>query len=180
MRKNSLSLLALLIGSLLSACSSAPAPQADKQSLPQINSLELFLSRAHLAGTEFEQYKLDSGTLFSECGDIRRGRFMPLEHAVMDVQSDTLSELNQLAQPLATESARQDLSAAGDNSWLADPGQFQLRLTTSSGIFTWKTSLDSISSPTSAAEHKLMKLASALRLVSESTHCGNKSFFGLK
>jgi hypothetical protein len=177
--------LSIAVGTLLlsvsAACSSSqPLTPDTVVNLTKIQGIELFMSRAHLSDTEFEQYKLGEGTLFSECGSIRRGRFLPQSHEITRLSAEQLKSLHTLAGSIQKKPSKNQLEAPGDNSWLADPGQFSLLIESEAGAQKINASLDSISSASTTHERELKAIASEMRQLAGGSPCGNNTFFGLR
>jgi hypothetical protein len=149
------------------------------QNHTDIQAIELVMSRAHMNDTEFEQYKLEGSTLFGECGSIRRGRFMPQAHQVKEISATELAAVHHLVEGVEPDLGSSSLDNPGDNSWMADPGQFILSVRAKSAEQKIKTSLDSVSTPTTKRERALNQLATQLRSLTGEALCGNKSFYGL-
>ncbi len=172
-----LSLLFVLFG-----CSSATIDGVPEHISPtEVRSVELFLSRSSMNKTEFEQLKLTAGNLFAECGQIRAGRFYsesqglePLE--VSDEQTIKVKATELLA--LIRENDPQ-LDGPGNNDSFFDPGQFYLTINGDKSQTSIKTSLDSISEPTTESEKTLHDLATTLRSIAGSSLCSNRTFYGI-
>src|SRR5262245_22793616 len=78
---------------MLSGCwlaRSTPEPAAETAA---VNSLELFISRSSLGMTEFEQYKIQNGLFFQECGKRTHGRYYPLHEDVRTLESEERTAL---------------------------------------------------------------------------------------
>lgn len=180
--KNKISIaFGMLLLSFSAACSgSAPVSPTKEIGVNKIYGVELFMSRAHLNDTEFEQYKLGDNTLFSECGSIRRGRFLPQNHEITRLSPEQLKSIHSLAGSIQTNPSKNQFETPGDNSWLADPGQFTLQIESENGMQKINASLDSISSASTTRERELQAIASQMRQIAGGSPCGNNNFFGLR
>jgi hypothetical protein len=162
---------------LLAGCSSRaisnPPPDF------RVESADLFLSRANLNETEFEQFKVDGSKLFVECGKIRRGRFIPQQQQVFPVTAEELAELSKRAWQVSLYKD-QSFDEPGDNSSLIDPGQAYITLGFGNSSLEIKTSLDAVSSQTSLGETALYSFVSNMRALAGGTLCATKSFYGIR
>lgn len=179
---SSRSLLLLLTCLLPVSCSifaSSPAPLGNDR---KVDALELFVSRASLGTVEFEQYKVSEGLLFAECGAISRGRFVPREQNSFDLSSEEQQRISGKAAEFLAFTAQENLSLApaGDNSSLADPGQFYLTLVMPEGRKEFMTSLDAVTNADGRTQEKLKEMAELIRRSSAFGHCGLKDFYGLR
>ena len=93
-------LLMTLIGlSVLTACSvfDGGVKATSKEVSADIDystvSFSLYLQRGGLGGSEFEQYKTLSDSLFVECGDISKGRVSSEYQSVLAIDSQELAEV---------------------------------------------------------------------------------------
>ena len=169
--------LSLLLLTGLAGCSSngiAPLP-ADYRA----NAVELYLSRANLVETEFEQFKTQGNKLFVECGKIRRGRFVPQAQDVFPLDDAELARLNERAWAVS-QHLQHGFDTPGDNSSLIDPGQAYFSIQDNQNRSEIKTTVDAVSSQSSPAETALYSLASSLRKASGGSPCGNRSFYGIR
>ncbi len=176
--------LIVLFTSLLGACSSS-APLAPHNITPPSGRtpiIELFLSRSSMTMTEFEQYKLSSGHLYMECGEVRRGRFIAREQELTPVTNDALAPLHERIADLFASASRTDstMETPGTNRSLLDPGIFLLSIELEgSGTKNFKTSLDSVANAEQLLTQSLRKLASLIRGLRSEIPCGNDSFYGI-
>lgn len=170
--------LPLLLLSTLAACStSAPlTPDATVQ------SAELFMSRATLNDTHFEQFKVDNNRMYYECGVIRRGRFAAEEQKVAEVPAEKTEALTQVVADLmkAINESKASFEAPGVNKDLVDPGQLYLTFVTPGQEKEIKTSFDSVMTGRTIPEQKLHKVASVIRNFVGAPLCNSLNFFGLK
>lgn len=158
----------------------------------QVQELSLFMSRKSLSGTEFEQYKLGAGgDLFVECGKILGGRYIPTFQKMSALSPESQKQVNQaLSIAVSTEKYKKGaFDKPGANSSFFDPGKFELsfagsvapatELQTLSGEV--KTSLDSITEPSSVTEKELLKLAAAIRTGVNfyDPICNHREFYGV-
>lgn len=174
----------LLAGTFLLAtvgCSTASPPEAPADFHP--SSIELYLSRANLVETEFEQFKAQGSKLFIECGKIRRGRFVPQNQDIFPLSESEQAALYSKAYAVK-HFANRDFDKPGDNSSLIDPGQALVTITVPASQgeekTSVKTSVDAVSSQISPADTAVYQLASTLRKASGGSPCGNKSFYGIR
>ncbi len=176
-----LELPALLL--ILGGCASQPAPSIpDGKSV----SLEVFLLRASLFQTEYEQYKLTGTTLYSECGEVKRGRNDTKFQDITQIPSIVSDKLQQRSYQLLNivQKEQPSFPPSGDASGLADPGIAAIKIKCSPDEINIKTSVDELSSPISPASRLSQELVSAMRKVSADSHeskapCGNPQFYGI-
>jgi hypothetical protein len=158
----------------------SPATDTGRE-FPAPQSIELYLSRANLTETDFEQYRISSGKIFRECGQIRRGRFSPQDQNLENIDSETLARLNEEGSALMgyLSESEPKFDQPGKNASLFDPGQLYLTLRFSDATKEIKTSLDSVTSSNAIAQTRIAKLADLIRHAAKNDPCGNRSFYGL-
>lgn len=177
MLKKSCSLFILANGLLLGCSTTDLTPKTPRTS--PLRSVELYLSRAALGKTEFEQYKLIGKTIYSECGEIRRGRHVAKEQKITSLSTPEFEGLATTAWAIeSTPRVELDLVEPGDNDSLFDPGRYEMVIK-SENQSEIKTSLDSITAGSNRTEKTLRKLAQELRASSASGFCGNPEFYGI-
>jgi hypothetical protein len=170
-----------LVAVLMSGCgSTAPTPTAPTDSSGPI-SVEVFLSRGSLNGTDFEQYKFNGPNLYYECGKIARGRYASQQQEFIAVNTETSTALSARLQDLhaIAERSPAPLDPPGKSNGMFDPGQATFAFTGSSGTKELRTSLDGIVNSASSVPGKLQRLAVALRGIPPASPCGNAEFYGL-
>lgn len=163
-------------------CSSATIEGVPNEITPsEVQSVELFLSRSAMNKTEFEQLKLTSGNLFAECGLIRAGRFYAQSQGLEPLESNDENLIKEKATHLLSllRENKPQLDGPGNNDSMFDPGQFFLTIEGKNSQTSIKTSLDSISEPTTQSEKTLHDLATTLRGVAGSSLCSNRTFYGI-
>jgi hypothetical protein len=179
-------LILLLLG--FSACStneSSPST-SNQDKLATIQSIDLYLSRATFSGAQFEQFKFTNGKLFAECGKIAGGRQTATYQDLRKLSSEDNFAINSKTNTLIAFASSHELKLdePGKSSSMFDPGQYELKINSSSGSTSIKTSLDAVSTASKTSEENLRVLAKTLRDIAmhhspSSTLCGNKKFFDL-
>lgn len=169
---------------IMSACSNATPPAPSTAVETKVDTLEMYLSKRTVKDTEFEQYTLDSGKLFRECGKIRRGRFVQEHQDLIDLSPEQAEEINLQAAALlgALKTSKSTFESPGTNATLWDPGQLTLNVHFSqpqNADQTIKTSLDSIATPEKITQDELKKFAMVIREAGAGKLCANPTFFGL-
>ena len=166
----------------VSACSWLDFSSAPESELLKPGAIELFLARASLGAVEFEQYKYSDGLLYTDCGAIARGRFLPHGQNTLELEGGQQEEISRMAGKFLAflASDTPSFAPAGANRSFADPGQFFLSIETPDGKKEVKTSLDSVSNEDGRAEKKMKEIAEFLRKSAASDHCGLKDFFGFR
>jgi len=159
-------------------CGATPTPPPPPPG--SVRSIDLFLSRASLFGTEFEQFSLAGDKLFFECGSLERGRFIGRHQGVTELSSERLADVAS-----ATDAVHRivvdkspTFAEPGTNRSMFDPGQFTLKAELADAAFEVKTSLDTVVNKPSLPEEHLSKLARTLRGATSGA-CATPSFFGL-
>ena len=176
-------ILSLTSCSYLFGTESGANPDGTPLTAPAPKSIELFLSRTSMTSTDFEQYKLSYNSVYFECGEIRRGRYLPRHQEFIDVASDLQQEIFSAANTTLDDRARNELALdpPGKNKNLADPGVFTLTIVPSSGeTVILSTSLDSVTNRGRELERDMEKLARLLRKSAGNNVCGSPSFYGLQ
>jgi len=188
MKKTLLQTLLLCASFLvLSGCSYISEIVSDTESttdsLPAPRTIELFLSRASLTSTDFEQYKLSNSSVYFECGEIRRGRFLPRQQEFIEVAPELQNEIFAAANTTLDHRTKNkyELDPPGKNKNLADPGIFTLTIVPASGEpVLLPTSLDSITERGRELERNMERLAKLMRKSAGNNVCGSPSFYGLQ
>lgn len=175
-------LVAVVLGGValgLGGCASSPAPLPPDAA---VRSLELFLSRASLFGTEFEQYSLADDKLFYECGSIERGRFIGRHQGVVALEPERLAAVTTAAYAVerTVTAGSPTLAEPGTNRSMFDPGQYTLtaRLSDGEAALNVRTSLDAVVNKGSAQNERLERLAALIRGGATGA-CAQPTFFGL-
>ena len=142
--------------------------------------VEVFLARAALGATYFEQYQLLPDRLFHECGRIQNGRFVADTQGVTSLTEETRADLSPtLAKAIiALKGTPPRLEEPGDNDSLFDSGQFTLTVQLPGEEQSLKTSLDEIANANSSYQRAMKAFTEQLRMSANSDLCGKKSFFG--
>lgn len=174
--------LALLIG-----CSSTdPHPTITTLEANSSRSIELYLSRASVSKSEFEQFKVTNEHIYVECGKIAGGRQSAQYQELSPLSQVDQNEIHDLTSTIVdfSNSHTLHLDQAGNSDIFYDPGQFILKLEGPSNKILIKTSLDSIASASKTSEDNLKKLAiklreSAKKASNSGNLCGNNKFFDL-
>lgn len=169
---------------LLSGCIFGGSKPAGAPIEPE--SVELYLSRATLVDTDFEQYKLTGSRLFYECGKVQGGRQAPQKQNVIKLDPHELEELYGLATEVAAFANNYELvlDEPGASRNMFDPGQFLLKLEGQTGSLPIRTSLDSVTTDSKTSTTLLKKLGAALRAnvlqnIPEQSICGKRKFYDL-
>ena len=172
------SIFCLLFCVLCSCSSSIDTPKVDQNS---INTVELFMSRKNLNETEFEHFKLFDNNLFLECGKIHHGRHVIRRQEILAADDSQVASVKGHTAKLVGifQSADPMFEERGTNKNLFDPGQLSLSVTSSFNPISVDTSLDSVSTPNSAPEKTIRRLAESLRGIASPELCGNKDFYGI-
>lgn len=154
---------------------------------PNVESLELYLSRASFTGAEFEQFKFSNGRLFAECGKVAGGRQAAQYQDFHKLSAEQNQAINKRAQEALQFALNHELKLddPGKSQSMFDPGQYNLHITSSAGPTNIQTSLDAIVAASKTSEENLRLLAKELREVAmqyspSSKLCGNVSFYDLK
>ena len=148
----------------------------------ELVDVELFMSRGSLTRSDFETYKLQDDSLFVEYGPIVGGRFKPSSQDFITLTEELQAQL--------AASARESIELHTSREWMldepgransfADPGQYFLTVTLEDGSkHTLRTSLDTVSEPSSALTRQLRDFAIALRASAPEAPCGNREFYGI-
>lgn len=146
-----------------------------------VDGLELYLSRASLMQTDFEQYKLANDQLFFECGEIRRGRHLAKEQSFSPVSETVSAALRSQAWEVLdqTKRARSKFDDPGGTGSMFASGVLKLQIDAGTDRYTVHTSLDSISEPKKGSERAVLKLVEQLRGRASGAHCGAPQFYGI-
>lgn len=183
-------ILITMIGlSVLTACSvfeggvKATSEQASPEIDPSTVSFGMYLQRGGLGGSEFEQYKTLSDSLFVECGDISKGRVNSEYQRVLEVDSQKLIVAKQRVARFVTQyksisSAQYDSPGMGGG--FSDPGKCTVRLRAGERSLEIKTSLDWVERSRDEVSRELRHLVEVIRGLPSNTLCENKDFYGLK
>ncbi len=167
---------------------SAGEPLAPSEPSAPITTLEVYLARASLFETEFEQYRLVGSRLFCECGEIRNGRHRPQSQHVLELDSGLLGNLQTSAADFLAGTVDKDLdfSAPGQADGITDPGQLMLTLAQAERRVEVKTSVDATTNSNFGNGRRLGKLVAAVRGAVKGSAadgvislCGNEEFYGL-
>ncbi|MBX7138765.1 MAG: hypothetical protein K1X83_12355 [Oligoflexia bacterium] len=169
---------------LLSACSNpSPTPEQPRaETAPTVApDLELLMSRAAIGMIEFEQYKLTSGQLYHECGQIKRGRYLALEQDLSPLQPAQQQRISGLVSEISQSLTQKPhkFPSSGTNSGIGDPGIFELKLSSGGVDHLVKTAVDTVAAQPSRLEGKTKLLAALLRGVVGKPICGNYTFYGI-
>jgi hypothetical protein len=169
---------ALLAPLLLASCSLFGASDED---LRNVESVELFLSRASLGNAEFEHVKLTKGALFYECGKLQRGRYFPAEQEVVNLRASQERTVVREASAFFESYSEREWSWAppGMNKDLTDPGEVKLLMRVEGKTVKVETSLDSIADARHRGERGLARVVRTMRGAAGGKLCGNSQFFGL-
>lgn len=170
----------ILLASLIFASCSTTS----KISIPQdfsVSSVELYLARASLNATDFEQYNLNNNTLFAECGSLIRGKHKATQQNIISTQKETNKKIDELVWNIinADQKIYALLKKPGKNESLFDPGKFLLNINYSSDKKTIHTSLDNISSAGTKLEKNILKLTKTIRKENKNRLCGFEDFYGI-
>lgn len=175
-------LLSLTFSALLCGCAMFDeAPPSTPEGLTSI-SYTLYVSRASLTNTEFEQYKLLPAGLFSECGTIHRGRSETRQQTIEKVDSEKLVKSRELALELFETLSSGDhapVDAPGANSGLADPGKYTLTVQVGEKRVDLKTSFDFVERQQTSLSSHAHSLTQMIRSMPSKTLCGNQDFYGI-
>ena len=165
---------------LLSACA-ATKKTADMPEDFSVTETALYLSRASLHSTDFEQYKLNGFKLFQECGSIRKGRHIPAHQQLFDLDENKHHKLMQSVWSVLklAHDGKAQLADPGENNTMFDPGRLFLTIKGNGNTLKLHTSLDTVSDANSDAEEALNTLARDIRGLTKPAACGNPSFYGL-
>jgi len=166
---------------ILNACSSTTTTPPPTEPSISIDSIELYVSRRSFSSTDFEQFKLFGDKLFVECGSVVRGHQKPAFQKLYNLDKDQNSSIHEFSSDaLGTYALNKPLlDQPGDNSGMADPGQFYLTIVNGSQKTELKTSVDFVSTPSTPIGRKLRRIAEALRAAPRIKICGFQSFYGL-
>lgn len=173
------SLLAIcLLGSLVACSSTTPS---NMQPDFQVAEIAIYMHRANMNTTDFEQYKLSGGRLFQECGVIVRGRNIPAEQQLFDLSSNENGELMSLTWKLLelSQAGKAQLEGPGSSSSMFDPGFLALKVKGNGNVLQLKTSVDATAEATSEASRVVNQLTRRIRALAKPTACGNRNFYGL-
>jgi len=168
---------------LLSACSliEQTPPAAPPEKLAQVR-YTLYVSRASLATTEFEQYKLLPSGLYAECGTIHRGRPETKEQVIEKVADDSLQASREMAYEVYEKLRSSDslhVDQPGTNASLVDPGKYILSIQVDSSSAELKTSLDFVERRQESIAKEANALTQLIRGMTSKPLCGNGEFYGL-
>ena len=168
----------------LSGCSAAvedlpPAPAG-------VLRAEIYLARASLFKAEFEQFKVSANRVYSECGEIRRGRPVPFSQEFVSLDSALADSLQQQLSSVYAALNRQkpDLPGPGKAEGFADPGQVILSIESENGRVEARTSVDETSAAGGGELLQIRRFAVSVRkLVADALGrralCGNSEFYGI-
>jgi hypothetical protein len=183
-------LLMTLIGlSVLTACSvfDGGVKATSKEVSADIDystvSFSLYLQRGGLGGSEFEQYKTLSDSLFVECGDISKGRVSSEYQSVLAIDSQELAEVKKrIARYINKyDSISSDqYDAPGMEGGFSDPGKCIVRLRAGERSLEIKTSLDWVERSRDELSRELRHVVELIRGLPSNSLCENKDFYGLK
>jgi len=153
-----------------------PAPRLS------VDTLDLYLSRASLLQTDYEQYKISPPYLIMECGVVRKGRHTAAQQKTVSLDDEAgqrlLEPVYELAALLQKESHQ--FAEPGKNSGMADPGQLFLDLRTKDGAnLSIRSSVDWVGAPRSSYERKLLDAVRRLRGAAGQPPCGMADFSGI-
>ena len=177
----------LVVTAVLSGCSYIMGSPVDQNEMAKnILSVEVYLARASLFETEFEQFKIIDNQLYIECGEIRRGRQRPQYQSIIDLDSDTRGALIERTAQFYYEfkTTQPTLEEPGDLSNFADDGQLYLTINGSDDDIEVRTAFDPVVYSNGRVQSLLSRLLKELRDVAKSntegnTLCGNVTFYGL-
>ena len=150
-----------------------------------IDSVDLYVSRASLTRTEFEQYKITKQKFYYECGKINGSMPKPEVQNVKNLSLNDYSQISKLASDIVNFQNRHELNLdkEGKSTSMFDAGQFILTISAGAKPVEIKTSLDSITSATKTSENYLKLIAKKIREIalinSGSSLCGNRKFYEL-
>lgn len=151
---------------------------------PAVNfSYELYIARASLTGTEYEQYKLLPMGIYQECGLIRRGRSVVGQQGILTLPQSARAEMATLISALSERmlsNPPEHMPTPGTNADMFDPGKFLLTGYADGKPLSIKTSFDAVVNGSSELEQAMARLAETARGVSETPPCKNIEFFGLQ
>jgi hypothetical protein len=169
------------LSTTLSGCFFSESPLSNP---PAVNvSYELYMARASLTGTEYEQYKLLPMGLYHECGLIRRGRSVVTQQGILTLPQSARSEMATLISGLSERvlsNPPDHMPAPGNNADMFDPGKYLLTGFVDGKPLSIKTSFDAVVNGGSEMEQVMARLAETARGVSETPPCKNIEFFGLQ
>jgi hypothetical protein len=158
------------------------AMNSSSKNLPpaqDLRSLELFVSRASIALTEYEQFKIINNNLVKECGKIDRGRYIPAYQALAVLTPEQIQSINPIAWKIFNNvrSNRPEFDEPGDNDAFYDPGQYYLTLEYPAGKEKINTSLDSTRGSGNSTMTAMLTLAEKVRGAAGVPLCGNREFY---
>ena len=169
------------ISTTFSGCFSSDTPLSDP---PTTNiSYELYMARASLTGTEYEQYKLLPMGMYQECGILRRGRSVVTQQDILALPQSVRGKMAALFAALSERmlsNPPENMPTPGNNADMFDPGKFLLTGFTDGKPLSIKTSFDAVVNGSSEIEQVMARLAETARGVSETPPCKNVEFFGLQ
>ena len=151
---------------------------------PEAQNIRLFLSRAHMTGTDYEHYQLSDNTLLFECGTILNNRFRVQESQEVLIDNTLSSTLLNEADIISSQylgdiSIKEELPKPGTNKHLADPGKLELKIWNSESETQIKTSLDGASKGRKNFIKAIRELGRDLRKsTGKESLCQNASFYG--
>lgn len=151
----------------------------------KLKSIDLYLSRASLTRTEFEQFKVSNNRLFIECGKVNGGKQAAEYQKFIDLDSSDLEEIKALSDTVVEFSRTHELmlDKPGSGSSMFDAGQFLLKIQLKDGTNELNTSLNSVTSGSKTALKNLLSLAQKIREIaleeSDEMLCTNRRFYEL-
>ena len=172
------------LGTLSTALSGCFFSDTSLSNPPTVNvSYELYMARASLTGTEYEQYKLLPMGIYQECGIIRRGRSVVTQQGILTLPQSARADMTMLISALSERmlsNPPEHMPEPGNNADMFDPGKFLLTGFADGKPLSIKTSFDAVVNGSSEMEQVMARLAETARGISEEPPCKNTEFFGLQ
>ena len=164
----------------LVACSSQEPAQPNSEAPkngPDLNA-SLFLRRGSLVSSDFEQYTIQKGSIFMECGAMQGEKKVVVEDSLVSLQGKNTEKLSYLINQVGNTRAK--LEPKGSGRGVFDPGVYQLSITDPQKTREVTTSLDVVRNGTEGLEGALREIAERMRGFSEKKLCDNGVFYGLQ
>jgi hypothetical protein len=173
-----------LAGSTEDSSKAQEQPQASGEpvSPSTLNALNVYLARASHDSVDFEQYRIEQGVFFYECGLVRAGRQFPREQQALELSAPQSVQLQEASQKLAAilPSNELKLDQLGSLVHLADPGQVIVSIGLGSREIKATSSVDELVNNSGRRGRALRELVRLVRRQAGTPRCGNHDFYGIQ